>query len=142
MSALLYPDHRQAVADLISEGVEPGRIVTHEWLDQHLRLDRKLKDYPFKRLSGVEAFKTQLLVENKIHLQTIRGKGYVIVAPEDQTKVAVEDAMNGIGKSIQKGVLRLTNVDAERLSDDGRKENADALSRLAALGGMAKRQIT
>jgi hypothetical protein len=142
MSALLYPDHRQAIADLIIEGVEPGKIISHEWLDQHLRLDRRSSDYPFKRLAGVEAFKTQLLVENKIHLHSIRGKGYIIVSPEDQTKVAVDEAMNGIRKSIQKGVLRLTNVDLERLSDDGRKENADAISRVAAIGGMVKRRIT
>lgn len=142
MSAFLYPDYRQAVADLISEGAEPGKIITHEWLDQHLKIDRNSKDYPFKRLSGVEAFKTQLLIENKIHLQTIRGKGYMIVAPEDQTKVALSDAMNGVGKCIQKGITRLTNVDVEMISGDGRKENADAISRLAALGGMAKRRIT
>ena len=141
MNALIYPDHKQAVADLLHEGAEPGKLISHEWIDQHLRLDPNAKDYPFKRMSGVEAFKTQLLVEHKIHLQSVRGKGYMIVAPENQTRVAIEDAMAGIGKSIQRGVFRLTNVDAERLSDDGRKENTDALSRLAALGGMAKKQI-
>ena len=141
MSTFIYPDHKQAIIDLLSEGAEPGKLIAHEWLDHHLRLNPNAKDYPFKRLSGVEAFKTQLLVEHKIHLQSVRGKGYMIVAPENQTRVAIEDAMAGIGKSIQRGVLRLTNVDAERLSDDGRKENTDALSRLAALGGMAKKQI-
>ena len=141
MNALIYPDHKQAVIDLLAEGAEPGKLITHEWIDQHLRLNPSAKDYPFKRMAGVEAFKTQLLVEHKIHLQNVRGKGYMIVAPENQTRVAIDDAMSGIGKSIQRGVLRLTNVDAERLTDDGRKENTDALSRLAALGGMAKKQI-
>lgn len=141
MSTFIYPDHKQAIIDLLSEGAEPGKLIAHEWLDHHLRLNPNAKDYPFKRLSGVEAFKTQLLVEHKIHLQSVRGKGYMIVAHENQTRVAIEDAMAGIRKSIQRGVLRLTNVDAERLTDDGRKENTDALSRLAALGGMAKKQI-
>ena len=141
MNALIYPDHKQAVIDILSDGAEPGKLITHEWLDKHLRLDPNASDYPFKRMSGVEAFKTQLLIEHKIHLQSVRGKGYMVIAPENQTRSAIEDAMAGIGKSIQRGVLRLTNVDAERLTDDGRKENTDALSRLAALGGMAKKQI-
>jgi hypothetical protein len=141
VSTTIYPDHRQAVKDLLDEGVSPGKLIPHDWIDDHLRLDNKAHDYPFKRMSGLEAFKEELLVYHKIHLQNVRGKGYVIIAPENQTKVAVDEAMHGVGKSIAKGMMRLTNVDAERLTDDGRKENADALSRMAALGGMTKKQL-
>lgn len=141
MRATVYPDYEQAVLDLLKEGATPGKLITHAWLNQHLRLDVRAPDYEWKKLQGTVSFRQKLLVDHKIHLSSVRGKGYVLVAPENQTNVAVNEASTIIGKTIKTTVTRLTNVALEQLSDAKKKENTDALARMAALGGMTIKQI-
>lgn len=131
----------EAIESLINEGSNPGRIITNQWIDKALKLNKSDIDYQWKRLSRFEEFRARLLQENKIDLKNIRGQGYMIIAPEAQTKVAVDDTMRGIARTIQKGQTRVANVDVAKLSDDARKENADAMARLAGLGSMTKKQI-
>jgi hypothetical protein len=130
-----------ALAKLATEGMTPGKIIYHEWLDRELKLDRAAKDYAFKRLSRVSEFRDRLLSEYKVDLKNIRGQGYMIVAAEDQTRLAMDDTIRDIGRAIVKGTSRVQNVDVAKLSDSAKKENTDALARLAGLGSMTKKQI-
>ena len=130
-----------ALSKLVTEGIHPGKIITNAWIEEALGLNKSAKDYVWKRLQRFEEFRGRLLVEHKIDLKNIRGQGYMVVAPEDQTRIAMDDTVRGIGKAIQKGQARVTNVDIAKLSDESRKENADAMARLAGLGSMTKKQI-
>lgn len=128
-----------AIARLTAEGMTPGKIITHAWLDEALGLNRLGKDYAWKKLSRVKELRERLLVEYKIDLKNIRGQGYMIVPPEEQTGVAMADTIRGIASAIAGGTARVQNVDIARLSDQAKRENADAVARLAGLGSMTKR---
>jgi len=136
----IYPEHKQAVIDIMEEGFFPGKLITHEWLKEHLKLNENDINYPFIKLSRVEAFKKELLENYKIHLDSVRGKGYRVVPPEEQTEVAVTNTMNGIQKNIKRGINYLQNVDIAKLTDIKKRENTDALGRIASISGMVKRE--
>jgi len=131
----------KAVDALLAAGLTPGKIITHFELEKILHLDRNAKDYPFKKLSRVQELRERILVEYKIDLKNIRGQGYMVVAPEEQTRLAIDDTIRGIGLAISKGYNRVVNTDVAKLTDESRKENTDAIARLAGLGSMTKKQI-
>lgn len=136
----LYPDYKQAIKDVIEEGFYPGKLITHEWLEVHLKLDKSDSNYAFSKLSKVEAFKKELLEDYKIHLQSVRGKGYRVVPPEEQTENAMDITLSGVQKSLRKGMNHLRNVDTKRLNDFKKKENTDAMTRVAAMSSMFRRE--
>lgn len=140
--AVQYPDYKQAVSDFLNEKFEPGTIITHEWLDEHLRISKRDPNYGFKKMNRIANFRETLLVEHKIHLQNIRGKGYSVLPPADQTPQAMSDAMRVIGTTLVKTTTRLMNVDVNKLSDAERIKNDEAILRIAALRGMTKKRIT
>lgn len=133
----LFPDYKQAIDDFLSEGFLPGQVISHEWIDDHLRLNSSDPLYAWQRFGRICQFKATLMEEHKIHLRSIRGIGYEVIAPQEQTKTAVDDAMRTIGMTLGKAAKRLMNVDVAQLDDSGKKENSDAMSRIAALNGMA-----
>lgn len=136
----LFPEYKKAVQDLLSEEVSPGRIISHKWLDEKLMLDKEDPEYFFQKMSRFQEFRMELLTVHKIHLGNLRGKGYIIIAPEDQTESAVIGTMSDISKSIKKGALYLNNVDIGKLGDSDRKKNADALEKISALKSMFKKE--
>lgn len=142
MKANLYPDYKQAVAEFLAMNLAPGEMVSHDWLDEHLRLDRQDRRYQLERLKRFNEFRSCLLVEHKIHLQNIFGKGYMVIAPNEQTNRAMDDVSSRVQTAISVGLFRLTNVAVDKLTDVERQNNVNALTRLAGLGSMVHKQIT
>jgi hypothetical protein len=145
-----YPLWRQAVQDFIAE-FEYGDIVGHDWLetrfgmpglaeDQQLTSD-KFRERQFEWLANVEAFKTELLRDHQICLQSIRGKGYRWVPPNEQTDIAVADFQRGAKKIFSSAGQKLRNLRLSELSDGERKSNIDAVAKLSALQGMAAKTL-
>ena len=89
-------------------------------------------------LSAFEMLREYLHVEKQIALATIRGYGYRVIPPADQTKWAENEGMDDIKAAARKLGVRLANVDLTELKDEQRKENADALARLSMLRGMVR----
>jgi len=89
-------------------------------------------------LNQFKLFQGALLKNHQIDLTSERGKGYLILAPKDQTKVAFEDGLAEIKKDLRRMVNRLANVDYAQLTAEQRKENADHLAKVAAMSGMIR----
>jgi len=92
-------------------------------------------------LSQLNGFQTALLEEHQVALANVKGEGYRIVAPHEQTPWAERQGIADVRKAIRKLATRLTNVDFAQLGTEDRKANADALARLGMMGGMVKQIV-
>lgn len=145
-----HPLWRQAVQDFIAEFAY-GDIVGHYWLEAHFGMpglseDEQLtadqfRERQFEWLANVEAFKVELLRDHQICLQSIRGKGYRWVPPNEQTDLAVADFHRGAKKIFSSVGQKLRHLRASELTDGERKTNVDAVAKLSALQGMARKAL-
>ena len=131
-SAKEFPDYKQAVSDFIEMNPEAGTLITHEWLDEHLRLDKNSKDYPWKKMSAVADFRRELLEDYQIDLRSIHGKGYYVVSSENQAELAYKDTKTAIKKNLMNGIRRAVNTDTNKLTDEQKKKSERYLSLLLA----------
>lgn len=144
-----YPAWREAIKSFIGERFAQGDTVSFEWLYEHFLIVRPDGTTPLadaqkaelQFLSQFKAFEDALLTEHQIALSNVRGVGYRIVPAAEQTRWAEESGVSEVKKAIRKLGDRLTNVDLAQLTQDQRRENADALARLAMLSGMVKRTV-
>jgi hypothetical protein len=145
-----HPLWRQAVQDFIAE-FQYGDIVGHEWLeirfgmpglseDQQLTADQ-FRERQFEWLANVEAFKNELLRDHQICLQSIRGKGYRWVPPNEQTELAVADFHRGAKKMFSSVGQKLRHLRTAELSDGERRANVDAAAKISQLQGMTRKAL-
>lgn len=135
----LLPAWRNAAAQLFSGRYTYGDEITHEELQEALRLPKPtglLKPEEYERwrldlLSQVDALSDWLLEEKNMCLQSVQGRGYRIVPPSEQTEFAVKQGRKKIRSELRKMGRRLSFVDTSALTADQRRENADALARLS-----------
>lgn len=145
-----YPMHRQAVEDFLLE-FGYGDLVSHQWLESRFGMptlsDSKaltsdqFRERQFEWLANVEAFKSDLLKEHQVCLQSVRGKGYRWVPPHEQTGVAVDEFDRGIKKVFRGTGQKLRNLRVMELTDEQRKANVDTLARFSSLQGMAQKAL-
>lgn len=142
----LHPIWRQAIQDFIDAKFSPGDTVTHDWLYEHFRIDRPRPATPLEIaqkaelqfLSSFKAFEECLLEDYQIALASVRGVGYKLVPPKEQTAWAEKDGYGEIRRAYRRLGSRLSNVDMAQLTVDERKQNADAMARFAMLKTMVK----
>jgi hypothetical protein len=147
----LHPLWRQAVQDFIAE-FNYGDLVGHDWLEAHFGMPGisddhqftadQFRERQFEWLANVEAFKAELLRDHQICLQSIRGKGYRWVPPHEQTEIAVDELDRGVRKVFRSAGQKLRNLRITELTDDQRKSSLDAVAKLSALQGMAKKALS
>lgn len=136
-----FPEYIQAVEDILALGSKPGELITHEWLDEHLGLDPHAKGYSLERFKRISAFRKELLTNHQIDTKCVTGQGYYIVAPQDQTSLALDDTAAAIRAQVAKGLTRVINTKRAALDDAGRAENDSAISALGTLGPMIAQGI-
>jgi hypothetical protein len=147
----LLPEWRQAVEDFLSAGFNQGDLVTHAWLEQRFGMPALADNKPmlpadwskrqFAWLRNVEAFRAELLERHQIYLSTVIGQGYRIVPPGEQTSIAQDKYERDARKSYRKTATVLKNVRVTELTESERKENIDAIARLAMLRGMHRTAV-
>lgn len=142
----LFPMWKQAVIDFVSGNPKPGDIITEEWKNSHFGIYPPpfgtadvFKEYNLKMLAAFDSFQAALLEEYQIHLKSDRKGGHIVLAPNEQTRIAVEDCNTGIKKALKKSKVKLDNVATEALSSDERKEHTDAQVRMSMLAAMHKK---
>lgn len=146
----ITPSWKQAVHDLLRE-FKYGDLITIEWMEdrfgmpsladtQRMSAD-EYRERQFAWLANVEAFKTELLKEHQVLLQSVRGRGYRWVPPNEQTEVALQDFKRDAGKVFRSTGHKLRNLRHLELTDEERRANADASAKLTALAGMTKRAL-
>lgn len=144
----LFPAWRQAVKDFTDAGISDGDILPHSWLEERfgmVQLDEneamtpsEFQDRQFAWLRNLEAFRAELLEKHQIFLSSIPGRGYRVVPVREQTAVAQEKFEKEAKKAYRRAATTLKHVRMDELSEAERKENSDAIARLAMLRGMQK----
>lgn len=145
-----YPAHKQAVEDFLKE-FKYGDLVGHDWLEARfgmpsvgeskLLTQEQFKARQFEWLASVEAFKEELLKEHQVCLQSVRGRGYRWVPPHEQTGVAMEELGRNVRKVFRGAGQKLRHLRITELTDEQRKTSLDAVAKLSALQGMAKKEL-
>ena len=147
-----YPAWRQAIKQLVNDKrLTPGALFTHRELHDLFIIKYPERDVAItpadlakselQYLSQLNGFQTALLEEHQVALANVKGEGYRIVAPHEQTPWAERQGIADVRKAIRKLATRLTNVDFAQLGTEDRKANADALARLGMMGGMVKQIV-
>lgn len=147
----LFPAWRQAIDDFLAE-FSYGDLISHEWLEGRFGMPSladagrmapaEFRDRQFEWLGNVEAFKSTLLKDHQVCLQSVRGKGYRWVPPHEQTGFASKEFEKEAGRVFRTAGQRLRNVRIAELNDKQRRENLDAGAKLVALRGMGRRLLT
>lgn len=134
----------EALRRFHESGFNDGDLITHEWLAWSLALPEpataaEFREQQFVVLERVEQFKSALLTQHQIALQSVRGKGYRVVPPAEQARYAAEEASRHIEKGLKRGDQLLSHTRLDALSDDERRRHIDTESRMASLASMASR---
>jgi len=142
----LHPIWRQAEADLLRAGLTYGSVVTDEWIDEAFGIAEPKSITEYKRnellrLQQFESLRDSLLENHRMMLTRTKNVGYTVVAPEQQTRLAMKQRSADVRRALLKMKREVSFVNAGLLDDAGRKENADALAKLGSLRSMVHRQL-
>lgn len=146
----LFPAWKRAAADFLAE-FKYGAVVPHAWLEQRFGMpqlgDRQkltaadFSKRQFEWLQNIESFKDELLREHAVCLQSVRGEGYRWVPPAEQSKVAMDAFEKDVKQVYATAAKRTRNVRRDELTDEQRRENADAIAKLASLRGLTRKTL-
>ena len=140
----LYPAWRQAERDFIARGFTLDDVIPFAWFYQAFRIEmpspetsmRVAERAKFAFLSEFQAFEGALLHEHHIALRNVRGIGYRIVPPHEQTAWAEKSGLSEMKRAAKKMGSRMANVDLTKLSSQQRRENSDARANWGNIKGM------
>lgn len=137
-----------SVLETIVERYKDGEMITHTELKTLMHYKEPvfsgdideykeaLQNAQFVWLSLVERLKDELLEKYSIALKNIRGEGYQLLPPKEQTSYAADNCIKDIRKSISWAERVITNVRYEKLSDAERVENNNAKAKLTQMRQM------
>jgi len=135
-----------AVAAYFERDYKDGDLVTHYALHDMLdmppegTMDNRMWALTF--MDRFEQFKDTLLRQHRIYLSNVRGKGYLVVPPDEQAHTAMLAAMNDIRRAAGKCTKALEYARVEEMSGDARRRHTDAQVRFAGLRGMLGKEKT
>lgn len=123
-----------------------GAMLTHDAVHDMLQIVTPdvasadtWKEYTLRVLNLVDSLRERLLVERHMYLQAVRGQGYRICRPQDQTQIAWNNGMarikNGL-RHIQRGI---EHIERDALSLEDQRRNDEARIRAAALRAMVSK---
>jgi len=127
----------EAVEQFLAADFVDGDLVSHDyWLHLLEINDAVMRNNQFVLLERMDAMKTVLLEVHNIALQNVRGRGYRLVPPAEQSRFAAEEASRYIEKGLRKGKRLLDHTRVDALEVEDRKRHTDTQIRMAALGGV------
>jgi hypothetical protein len=142
-----YPAYLQAV-DEILKSYTYGDIIPKVWLAKELELIepetgtyKSMQEYQFKFLAAIEPLKEKLLTDHQMYLKSVRGEGYLIVAPEQQTDVVWGYLKKKLGKELGRAATGLQCLNVAALSEGSKRTNIDCQVKLAALRAHNVKQL-
>lgn len=143
----LFPAWRQAEQDLIAQGVTYGSLITDDWLRAAFGIAEPKTIAEAQRndlvmLRQTDALRESLLQTHNMMLRRVQGVGYTVIPPEQQTRTAMKDRTREVKNALRKLAQEISHVNQAMLSDEQRKENADAQAKLGAMRGMFRKQLS
>jgi len=144
----LYPAWKEALTNFIKRQFALGEVVPTAWFYEQFGLQQptptttyeEAKKNQFLFRGAFEHLQTVLLEDYQIALRNHFGEGYSIVPPKQQAQWALAHVVKDAKKAFKKGAVRMTNVDVTTLDMSERADQADCLTRLAAITGFLKEQ--
>ena len=144
----LYPAWRQVEADLLARGLNDGEIIPMDYLRAGFGVEdpRTLNGAEALRQHGLFNFSlgelaASLLENHRTKLRLVDCVGYMVVPPEDQTRLSMQDRRAEISNALNRAVRDVTYVRTEQLTNEQRKENADAMAKFGMLRSMVKKKL-
>jgi hypothetical protein len=137
---------QNALAAFDSADFYPGDIIPMAWFYEHFRVKEpssrgtiaEFQEEQFRFLGEMDRFQKALAEDYDLALQNVRGEGYRIVPPAEQTEWAMDRAQREFGKALSRAHMRLTHIRLNELTDEQRRQNADAQAKLAAFRTRAR----
>ena len=124
----------------IADKFGDGSLIKHEWLKDKFGLkELSLEDYEtisaflkaieiqqFAYMSLVDKLRWELLSEYKMFIRNIRGEGYEILRPEDQTQYGYDSFIDDVKKAIRVAGLIMNNVQKVDLTQQAKDNDLRA----------------
>lgn len=150
MTLGLFPAWKQAVRILIDEGLTFGAAITRDRLAQLCEIQpassvADVRRYDLEVLDGVYKVKESLLTNHCMLLVSDGAGAFLVVRPEDQTKVAIDSGTKALKREMSRMAKGVSFIRVDLLTDDQRAKNADAQAKISKLAGMmlpANRELT
>lgn len=139
----LYPRWKQAVQDLLLAGLTYGsRVEKSQLIDLcGLQLPTTIEEkdkFDLQLLNCISEIKDELLTQHRMLLATNNDGSYRVVRPEDQTAYVIDKGARALAKELQRMATGVQFVNADLLTDEQRKRNADAQAKVGLLAGMQR----
>lgn len=137
----LFPQWKQAVKDLIGEGLTFGSTISRKRIAEMCKIQPPVdiddvRRHDLELLQAVTEIKDALLTSHCMLLVPDHKGSYVVIAPDSQTTYAVDTGVKAIGREMKKMAMAVSFTKTELLSDEERKRNADAQAKISMLAGM------
>jgi len=134
-----------AVDDFFKKGFSDGDVLSMHWVKESLDIKepKKLSEVnriQFETLQKINMFKTELLTKHNIALRNVRGSGYMVVPPKEQTYYAIEEGVKHFNKGIKKAENLLDNMRISKLNSEDKKRHTDTQVKFSAIKGIMSRQ--
>lgn len=136
----------ESVRTFLETAFEDGAMVTHEFIDYMLEMppveSMDARMWSLIKMDRFEAVRDILLTEHRIYLSNVRGKGYIVVPPNEQASVALSTAMGDIKRALSKAskAVDTNHVRMELLSADEARRHTDAQVKLCGIRAMMNRE--
>lgn len=118
------PDGWASFVGQIASEYGDGKLISHQWLKEKFgfkklqledfeSLEDFLKSYDNQQMAYctcVESLRMELLKQEKMYFRNVRGDGYSILRPEEQTQYGYDSFVDDIKKDIKKANLIMSNV--------------------------------
>lgn len=143
--ANLFPAWKQAVKDLIDEGITYGSTISRKRIAEmcNVRPPESIEDvrrHDLELLTCITEIKDTLLTAHCMLLASDNKGSFVVIAPESQTEYAVSTGIKAIGREMKKMAMGVSFTKTDLLSAPERAKNADAQAKISMLAGMMKTQ--
>ena len=146
MTTRLHPIELEA-AKQVAETYTFGDVISHDQIDSLLGTrvpdapvtPAKFQELSLTKLARLESMKEALLENSNMLLISVRGQGYRICQPSEQTSVAMDVCQKRLGKSLRRAAKALINIQVDMLEQSEIQKNIDARGRLGMIANMTAR---
>lgn len=135
-----------AIADTLARTFNYGDLVPHEWLSEMFNLKipeygtkKQYDKYAIEYMNLLEGVKSHLLETHKMYLSNVKGKGYLIIVPNQQAEVVIKKMRSVIHKELGKAKNAILNINDALLSNSEVLRKDAEHGRIAALSAFVRK---
>jgi hypothetical protein len=148
-SGKVTPDKLYIVAaEEASQQFTYGSLIKKDWLIDKFSIEfpefgrkKDFDDANFEFLQNMEGFKNIMLEDYQMHLKVVRGEGYLIVQPKEQSDIAMESLKDSVANDIRKAVKILTHINEAFLNQDDIRKRDEQQGKIAAISAFTRKRI-